>query len=302
MKVINLSLENNNRLKKQLACCIGFFDGIHLGHRKLIESTLELAESEKLKKGLISFNVDPSDIIKNVKTKHIHNYDIRIKQLEEYGLDYYIIIDFSKQMMEMSYQEFHVFLKNRLDIKHLVCGFDYHYGYKGLGNCKTLKEVFNTHVLESVNFLGDKISSTRIKKELLNCDISLVNKLLGYDYFVDAKVIDGLKIGRKIGFPTANMKVDENLLYPGNGVYLGYLFYEEKKYFCLINIGNNPTVNNDDKIRIEVHILEFENNIYDKELRIYFLDFLREEIKFENLDLLKKQLEKDVLTLKKYAK
>lgn len=301
MKVINLSLKNDVCLKQCIACCIGYFDGIHLGHQKLIEKTKILAGNEKIKSGLISFSIDPNDIIKNVKTRHLQSYNIRVEQLEEYGLDYYIIIDFSKEMMEMDYKDFHIFLKKRLNIKHLVCGFDYHYGYKGLGDCHSLKKEFDTHILESVNYLGNKISSTRIKKALEDCDISLANKLLGYDYFLDAKVINGLKIGRKIGFPTANLEVDDQLFYPFKGVYVGYLYYDDKKYFCLINIGNNPTVNQDNKTKIEVHIVNFNYDVYGKYLRIYFLAFLRNEIKFENLNMLKRQLNIDILSLKDYV-
>lgn len=166
--------------------CIGFFDGVHLGHQALIKKTVELAKEKKVKPFLITFYPDPADIISSKKTKHINTLNRRIELFEKFEIDSVIIIEFDKEVMSIDEKEFtNLYLKN-LNLKGLVCGYDFHYGYKGLGDHKTLKkemkEVCPVYMVDEVKYYGKKVSSTRIKEEIEKKNYKLVDKLLGYKY------------------------------------------------------------------------------------------------------------------------
>lgn len=294
MKIIELNLNSQTKLNEPLVACIGYFDGLHLGHQELIKKTIELALNKQLKKALISFKNDPKDFMGQEKTRHLQSLDEKIAQLTKYNLDYLILLEFDHQMLKMSVDQFHQFLKNNLNIDTLICGFDFHYAYKGIGNNLTLKQDFNLYCLNSIDFKFQKISTTRIKQALSLCDVVLANTLLGYDFYLKAKVLKGKQIGRNIGFPTANLQLESDQFYPANGVYAGYCLHRQKRYRCLINIGFNPTVVDDRILKVEVFLMDFNGNLYDEIISVYFLDYIRSEIKFDNLTALKKQIEGDL--------
>lgn len=166
--------------------CIGFFDGVHLGHQALIKKTIEIANKEKVEPYLITFFPDPQDIISNNKTKHINSFERRIKLFEKFGIKAVIVIEFSKDVMSLKKEDFVDKYLKKLNLKGLVCGFDFHYGYKGIGDYRTLKKDMKKtcpiYMVDEVKYYGKKVSSSRIKQELTKGNIRLVNKLLGYEY------------------------------------------------------------------------------------------------------------------------
>lgn len=166
--------------------CIGFFDGVHLGHQALISKTVELADKLNVEPYLITFYPDPQDIISSSKTKHINSLDKRIKLFEKFGIKGVIIIEFNKQVMSIDKKEFVDKYLSKLNLKGLVCGFDFHYGHKGSGDYKSLKadmkKICDVHMVKEVKYYGKKVSSTRIKEELNKGNYKLVDKLLGYKY------------------------------------------------------------------------------------------------------------------------
>ena len=214
MEVKYLDLE----LKEELAlgcACIGYFDGLHLGHQELIKKVKQRSAYYNLPSILISFNPDPLDVIKGIEHQHIHSNDIRLELLGELGLDYVYFLNFNARMMKLSKQDFVTYLTS-LNLKSLVCGYDYHYSYQGQGDYASLKKdsPFEVLCVEQFSIEDEKVSSTRIKKALREGDILMANKLLGYSFYVEGEVIYGKQNGRTINFPTANIKIDQEQLLP----------------------------------------------------------------------------------------
>ena len=300
MNIYNININSINIINKPLVCCIGYFDGLHLGHQELIKETITLANKLNVEPSLITFNPDPWVITKKLpidSIKHINDYNVKLELLNKFNINNLIILEFNEDMSKLSSNEFIKVLFNNIDIKGLVYGFDFHYGYKGLGNHNTIQKQINNNVIlkqvESINDDIGKISSSRIDELLINGSITKVNKLLGYNYYIKGNVIKGNAKGRTIGFPTANIKYSNELLLPKQGVYIGYVKYLSNYYKAIINIGNNPTFNYVNKISIEAHILNFNKDIYDQDIDIIFIDYIRDEFKFNNIEQLKEQLELD---------
>ena len=301
MKIIEVDLQKEIIIDDEIIACIGYFDGLHKGHQNLIDKVFNLAKAKNTKKALISFDIDPLSVILNKRIRNIQSLDTRIKMLESMNFDYFIILKFNEVMMNLSHQEFHARILDKLNIKELVLGFDFHYGKNALGDKDTLTSAgYKIHVIDEITYANKKISSTRIKMELENGNIDLVNKLLGYNYFISSKVIEGNKLGRSIKFPTINLEIDHDIIKLQNAVYFGYAIYHNKKYDAMINIGTNPTIDDGKEIKIEAHLLGFNDEIYGSMVDLYFLKKHRDEIKFNSLNELKIQLNKDLLALKEF--
>lgn len=295
MKVIELSIDNKVRIDEQLSCCIGNFDGFHIGHQKLIESAIVFAKNNNCKSAIITFDINPANI-NGYKVMNLLTLNQKIELAASFKVDYLVLIKFDQKLKSLSSQQFNTFLKENFNIVNIVCGFDFKYGFQGSGNYNDLKRDFlNVEVIESVTYLDEKISSTRIRNLLNNGEISVANKILGYDYFLEGVVIHGIKLGRVLGYPTANIKILDNKCILKKGVYKAYTIIEGVKYIALVNIGVNPTVQNDNNLRIEAHILNFNQQIYDEKLKFYFLEFIRDEKKFESKEKLTEQIRKDIL-------
>ena len=295
MQVIEVNL-NDLPVLEASSACIGYFDGMHVGHMKLVTEMLYEANKKGLKKALITFHPDPWVVIKNqMNIPHITSMEERIELGQSLNLDYFIIIPFTKELSQMSNVEFEKML-SELNVKTLVCGFDYSYGYKGSGNIKTLKQqsLFDVIEVEAVKFNNEKISSTRIELLLKNGNIHEIKDLLGRNYSIQGKVIKGQSLGKTIGFPTANIELKYNSILPKPGVYIGYVNIHGKTYKSMINIGNNPTFNYQDKLSIEAHILDFNEDIYNKDIQITFIERIRDEKKFNSKDELISQLNIDI--------
>lgn len=189
-------IKNDNvpELKPSIAC-IGYFDCVHIGHQKLIKETIKQAKKFKVKSTLICFNPDPVDIITGKKNTHILDYKTRLSNIETYGIDQVLVIKFDKDLMKLSGNSFISKYLNKMNIIKLVCGFDFTFGYKGFGNVETLKKCnkFETIIIDECKYRGTKVSTTRIKDELINGNFKLVNKLLGYDYGLKLKVTNCIK-------------------------------------------------------------------------------------------------------------
>lgn len=299
MEIIYMDVEDNLKIEGSIVACIGYFDGIHKGHQALIKKTKKIAKADGLKSAIITFFPDPYEVINNGKVqKHIQDFDSRLKIIEKFGLDICVVINFSLSLAYKSPKVFLDIILNKMDIKSLVCGFDFHYGYKGSGDKNTLavdgKDIFTLHVIDEVKYQNEKISSTRIRNAIVEGDLPLVSELLGYDFFIRGKVIHGLENGRKIGFPTANILYDEEVILPKVAmVYGGFVKVDGQYYKAMINYGSNPSVKKDKRYTLEANIFDFDNTIYDKEIYVYFKEAIREERKFESLVLLSEQLKRD---------
>lgn len=186
---VNFSIDPN-------VSCIGYFDGVHIGHQKLIKETLLKAKRLKLKSCIICFNPDPADVISKKKNHHLTSYNQRLRIFEDYGFDYVVVIKFDDKFMKVSANRFIKDYLNKLNIKQLICGYDFTFGYKAIGNYKLLRQLgnFELSIVEKVSFEGEKVSSTRIKQDLIRGDFKAVLKMLNYKYYIEVKVINSSKI------------------------------------------------------------------------------------------------------------
>lgn len=282
----------------------GTFDGVHLGHNVILNKLKQAAQNFGGETVLLTFFPHPRMVLQpeNTDLRLLNTIDERIELLKKSGIDHLIIHPFSKEFSRLSSIEFvRDILVSKLNTHKLVIGYDHHFGRNREGSFIHLKEFgplygFEVEEIPAQDIEQINISSTKVRNSLNNGNIKAANQFLGYHYFIKGTVVEGEKIGRKIGFPTANVKVKEwYKLIPANGVYAVNIILNEIKYNGMLNIGNRPTLNGND-ITIEVNIFNFNANIYNNEIRIEFIDRIRDEQKFDELDELKQQLEIDKKT------
>ena len=279
----------------------GIFDGVHLGHKTILNKLSEIAIKENGEKVVVTFWPHPKWIIqKDSGLKLINTLDEKKQLLEKYEVDHLIILPFNKQFSKLSSGKFiEDYLVKKIGLKNLVVGYNHHFGKNREGNYGRLlhyadKNNFTVEKIGPAKISNLNISSTDIRYILQNGEIQKANKLLGYNYFLNGKVIPGDKMGEKIGFPTANINVSENYkLVPPDGVYIVEAEIENKKYKGMLNIGHKPTFHRTTTKNIEVHIFDFNQNIYKKSITIFFHKRLREEIKFNSQEGLIQQIKED---------
>ena len=279
---------------------IGTFDGIHVGHQKILKDLIDSAKQENTKSVLLTFFPHPRMVLQqNVSIELLNTIDEKSMLLEEMGLDYLIIHPFSKEFSRLTALDFvRDVLVNQLNTSKLIIGYDHHFGKNREGNIDQLREyshVFDFEVEEiPAQDIDDvSVSSTKIRMALHEGHLKTANRYLGYNFMIHGTVVNGKKLGGKIGFPTANIDVVEDYkLIPKTGVYVIQTQVENKRYFGMMNIGYRPTVDGNHQT-IEAHLFDFEGDLYGKFLKIEFLYFLREEQKFDSVDHLILQLKND---------
>ena len=280
---------------------IGYFDGIHLGHKKIIKELVNQAKLNDGKSILITFWPHPKIVLKkDTNIRFLLSKEDKYKFLKNEGIDIIYLIEFTKDFSKVKAEKFiQEYLVKRLKINKLIIGYNHCFGYNREGNFNYLeknrdKYHFNIQEIkkEEINNNFD-ISSSSIRKEIHEGNLKKANIMLGYNFFIKGKVIKGDGIGKKIGYPTANiLLLDKEKIIPGNGVYVCKIFLENKYYGGMLNIGFRPTVNGKER-RIEIHIFGLNYDLYDKILKIILIHKIRDEIKFTMLDELKVQLGKD---------
>tara|TARA_B100000401_G_scaffold77224_1_gene48138 strand:+ start:3984 stop:4904 length:921 start_codon:yes stop_codon:yes gene_type:complete len=276
---------------------IGSFDGIHIGHKKILQTLTKIAKKNNGKSILITFWPHPRYVLKkNNDFKLLTSLEEKIKLFEKNKIDILYIVDFSLKFSKVSANKFiENILLEKLKINCLLIGYNNNFGRNREGNIRYLEEnkkKFDIDIISIPKQSVDKISisSTKIREYLNNGKISSANRLLGRKYSINGKVVRGNGIGRKINFPTANIEIDEpKKLLPKSGVYAVEVILNRKIYLGMLNIGYNPTIKNEKK-SIEVNIFEFSEDIYNNKISINFIRRIRNEKKFKNLNELKKQL------------
>ncbi len=278
---------------------LGFFDGIHLGHRVVLKNAINFAAKNNCKSLVVMFKEHPLSFLCNEKIPMILTLDERIKILEEIGIDNLILLDFEKyaNMKAINY------LKNVLiDNFHplaITTGYNHSFGYKKEGNSILLKnnsKNFNYKYFEVPPFLTDNtvVSCTEIRKQLSLGNFYCANKLLGYNFFIKGIVVKGEQLAAKLGFPSANIYYPEEKVKIPHGVYFVKINFEEKEYNGILNHGFAPTVNNNSLLKTEIHILDFSENIYGKQIKVSFITKIRNQMKFSSVEDLKHQINKDI--------
>ena len=252
---------------------IGFFDGVHRGHRFLINQVKEVADKDGLYSALVTFPMHPRQVIQT--TYHpqlLSSPKEKLELLETTQVDYCLLLPFTQELSLLSAREFMQLLRNKFNIHTLVIGYDHRFGHNRSESfedyCRYGEEL-NIYMVRARAYTDgeDKISSSVIRQLLKEGKVSQAAQFLGYNYYLDGTVVDGYKVGRKIGFPTANLQVDcSDKLIPSEGVYAVYVYVEGKKWAGMLNIGHRPTINNGNNVSIEVNILNFSEDIYHKEI------------------------------------
>ncbi|GAA0445122.1 bifunctional riboflavin kinase/FAD synthetase [Lentibacillus halophilus] len=288
-----------NELPETVAA-IGFFDGVHKGHQRVIRTAISEAETRQIQSAVITFHPHPSVVLR--EDVHHVNYITPLKEkeklVEQLGIDHLYVITFNNELSKLTPQTFINHFIIQLHIKHLVTGFDFSYGHKGRGNVHTLQDhaqgSFTFTTVDEVKMSHEKISSTKIREWLRNGQITRANSQLGRPLSVRGIVKKGDMRGREIGYPTANLNVPADALLPKVGVYAVKVRYGHDIYLGMGSLGYNPTfTENKEKPSVEVNILDYSNNLYGEELVLEWHRFIRDEEKFDNVAELVKQIEDD---------
>ena len=295
--IIIKSINEIDNISKSVVT-IGNFDGVHKGHQVLIKKTVKFANENNLKSIVFTFENHPINYFKNKKIKNIITNSEKISKIKKLGVDILIMIPFDSYMTKISPLEFiKEILIDKLDAKKIIVGHDFTFARRKEGNIKILKEMsfkyrFDLEIVNSIDINDIRVSSTHIRQLVDNGDVDKVNNYLGYNFLIKGKIIKGKQLGRTIGFPTANIKINDNLLIPKKGVYVTSVYIDDNIYYGATNIGYNPTVKGE-SLSIETNILEFSEDIYGKIIKLEFLERIRDEKKFNSIDELKLQLKKD---------
>lgn len=278
---------------------LGSFDGLHIGHMSLISKTVKIAEKNNAKSMVFTFRDHPLITINpEVSPKLIMDNNSKLEVLEKSGLDIINMVDFDKGFMRMSPEEFVVNLVKHYKAKGLIVGFNYRFGYKNLGDIELLKKMsnaydFSLNIIEPVKYKGQIVSSSFIRGIIVDeGDIKKANKLLARPFMIQGNVIKGKQLGRTLGFPTVNLDYNKRYVLPKGGVYYTAVEYKGRIFKGITNVGYNPTTE-DNKLNIETHILGFNEDIYNEHIKVYFIERIREEKKFNSLHELAEQLKRD---------
>ena len=277
---------------------LGKFDGIHRGHELLME---QLAKKKKdgLKTAIFTFDIPPKKNVEHVEAKVLTTNEEKMHIFEELGIDYLVECPFTKEIMCMEPEDFIRMLVEKLSVKCIVAGEDFHFGHNRRGDYEMLRKYAGEYGYEAIILKKMKedardISSTFVREEIAAGNIEKANHLLGYHYFVKGVVKHGNRIGRTIGIPTVNLLPPEEKLLPPFGVYVTEVLIDGKRYRGVTNVGCKPTIEGKNPVGVETHLLEFREDVYDQVVTVEFIHRLRKERKFENIEALKEQMQKDI--------
>lgn len=291
---------NDFRSTKKTILTLGTFDGVHIGHKKILERVIQNTDNEKYESLVLTFFPHPRMILKeDSDMKLLNTIDEKIDLLDKIGIQNLVIHPFDEKFSRLTAEEFvKTILVDRFQVQKIIIGYDHRFGRNRTANINDLiafGEQYDFEVEQiSVQEINEiSVSSTKIRNALLEGNMTLANDYLGYNYFLTGEVVKGKQLGRTINFPTANLKIQEKYkLIPQNGVYIVKSVINEQTVFGMMNIGFNPTVNGQNQT-IEIHYFDFDADLYHQKIRVSILQRIRSEQKFESVDLLKAQLETD---------
>lgn len=283
--------------KEKITLAIGNFDGIHIGHQNIIKKALNYDDS---KIAVMSFYPHPKEVLTNSKRQVLMDDFDKTINLEKLGVDIFFLVKFTLAFSKLSVLEFISFLK-KINVVRLIIGKDFRFAHRGFGTSKDLENDFEVVIMNDFLFRKTRVSSTYIKSLLDTGNIKLANTLLTRSYAVHGKVVHGNKVGKTLGYPTANIDFG-NYYLPKTGVYATRIKIDDKIYLSTSSLGHNPTINYSSSKKLEAFIIDFNQDIYGKEITLYFDHYLRDELKFNNVDDLLLQMKKDVNLTKLLAK
>ena len=289
MNVITL---NGVKIKPNTIAAIGFFDGVHLAHKQLIQTAINIGKQHGYETAIITFDIHPKSILYGLDYFYITPLERKLEIFKEFDIDTIYVVEFTKEKAVLKPQEFiDYYLQN---IHTLVCGFDFKFGVRGSGNVRTLQQyaTFETIVVDEITYDGYKVGSTHIRDLINSGHVDQVVDVLGDYYSIRGEVIHGAKKGRMIGYPTANIDTGEYLV-PKNGVYATMTKVDDVWYQSMSSIGHNPTLNCRVDVSVESNIFDFDQDIYGKTIEIRFIKRLRDELKFDSIEALIAKIDQD---------
>lgn len=296
LKIIR-SLESlTEQFPNGTALTLGNFDGIHLGHQTLLSKIVEQSKKLKIPSVVVTYFPNPSVVLgKRPNFKYLTSEKTKEALIASFNIDYMLVLEFTESLSKMSAENFleDIIIK-KLNAKYIVIGYNHFFGAERRGDIQLLennagKFGYTVELKDAVVNGDQKISSSLIRKHLESGEVNLANDLLGRHFYIQSKVIEGDRRGRTIGFPTANLEIPNDVILPSIGVYAAFTMVGGENYKSMVNVGINPTFDGN-KLHIESNLFDFDQNIYGKEIQIKFVQKIRDEVKFENLDSLKKQL------------
>lgn len=295
MEIYKINYENFDLSLKEFSLVLGFFDGVHIGHKKLIQFAKENSKNSRI--ALLTF----TNSLKNSE-EILTTTEDKISEFNKLGVDLVLLLEADEKLKKVSHEDFYNKFLLKLNPKMLFSGEDFRFGFKALGDTNYLKNrEIPCKICEFLNDEnGNKVSSRNIKNEIRDGEIENANKTLGKEYFLRGKIVGGLHNGAKLLFPTANLELTDNYVIPKNGVYFTKIEFDGKKYPSVTNIGCHPTIEKIEKNSIETFIFDEKLYLYGKDVILYFYKYERDEKKFSNVQELKNQIEKDVENSKLY--
>ena len=278
---------------------IGVFDGVHRGHQSLLAKVVAEAKTKGGAAGVLTFRNHPDSVLNpNFQPQYITSIAERIRLIKDLGIDFVVPVTFDMEIAGLRARKFTELLRSKLRMRGLVVGPDFAMGYKREGNVDMLSDMgaelgFSVSVVDLLSDGGDAVHSTSIRKALVDGNVKDMAKKLGRNFSISGTVVTGDKRGRTLGFPTANIEVGLDMVVPGNGIYATLAFVDGERHMAATSIGTRPTFDGKGRT-IEAFLLEFDSNLYNRKLRLEFVQRLRDELKFDSVDALLEQMELDV--------
>lgn len=301
MEVIHLTEPPEKNHHEQMVLALGYFDGVHIGHQKVIQTAVDIAREKGMKAGVMTFHPHPSVVLKQMSKRddYLTPPAEKAALIKELGVDVLYFVKFDKELSGLSPQDFIDEYIIGLNVKHVVAGFDFTYGRMAKGNMETIQDhsrnMFTVTTISKITVNGEKVSTTKIRELVKNGDIAEAGKLLGRPYRTRGMVVHGDKRGGSVlGFPTANVKTHDPYVYPDIGIYIVRMVLEDGTYNGGGYIGTRPTFyENERNPVIEIHLFDFDQNIYGESCTIEWIDRIRGDMKFDHIDDLIAQMKRD---------
>lgn len=282
-----------------LSLSLGFFDGVHEGHKVVLKNAVNLAKQNGLKSAVVTFAQHPLCYLQNRKPQYIISLDDRLKLIEQQGIDYVYLLDFDEQTADLlAFDYLNDVLVEYFSPKFITTGFNHYFGANKQGDAGFLRNYQNTFgykyfEIPPITFNNTLISSSKIRQMISEGQMDILPNILGSYFYVKGRVVTGDRIGRTLSYPTANLFYPDDIIKPAKGVYAAFVDIDGTKYNAIVNFGRRPTVRVAQELSLEAHLLDFNENIYDKDIKVSFVKKIREEQKFSSLSDLKSQLVKD---------
>lgn len=291
-----------------LSICLGFFDGVHQGHKVVLKNAVNLAGQNGLKSAVITFKEHPLCYLQNRTPRYIIPPEDRLELIAQQGIDYIYLLDFDEEIADLiAYDYLKDVIVKYFRPKFITTGFNHYFGAGKKGDSGMLRAYQNEYgykyfEIPPITYENTLISSSKIRQLVTEGCMENIKNLLGCDFYIKGRVVTGNRIGRTISFPTANLEYPDNIIKASRGAYVAMTEFDGEKYPSIVNLGKRPTVQGAHNVLLEAHLLDFKGNLYDKDIKVSLLKKIRDEQKFDSLPALKQQLVKDEQSAREFFK